>query len=138
MQVGEESAVHLSPLAKLRLAGEIVTTYVRVRWAMNRNEIQPIVAGIRAARVEPEPLSREDCLKLAAAMVRVFTVLPTDSRCLVRSLVLLTLLQRRGVATTLVIGVRSDPEFAAHAWVEHEGAPLLPVGEREYARLIEI
>jgi hypothetical protein len=53
--------------------------------------------------------------------------LPTDSRCLVRSLVYLSLLSRRGIEGTLVIGARTEPEFAAHAWVEVEGEPMLPV-----------
>jgi hypothetical protein len=48
------------------------------------------------------------------------------------------LLARRGVAATLVIGVRPGAEFAAHAWVEREGRPLLPGGEPEYKRITEL
>jgi Transglutaminase-like superfamily len=36
------------------------------------------------------------------------------------------LLGRRGIPSRVVIGVRTSPEFAAHAWVEQEGLPLLP------------
>jgi hypothetical protein len=60
-----------------------------------------------------------------------------------RSLVLTALLSRRGIASTLVIGVRPGGEFGAHAWVEHEGAPLLPSGatgsaETPFERLVVV
>jgi hypothetical protein len=105
---------------------------------MNRDELSSVVAGFRAARVEAEPLSRKGRVHLAHAVGRVLLFLPTDSRCLVRSLVLLALLERRGVASMLVIGVRAEPEFAAHAWIEYEGETLLPSGGGQYARMVEI
>ncbi|MDQ3569707.1 MAG: lasso peptide biosynthesis B2 protein [Actinomycetota bacterium] len=77
-------------------------------------------------------------LRLGRAVSRTLRLLPTDSRCLVRSLVLTALLARRGLSSLLVIGVRSDPEFAAHAWVEHAGRPLLPPGEETFQRLLEL
>lgn len=77
-------------------------------------------------------------LRLGRAVSRTLRLLPTDSRCLVRSLVLTGLLARRGLSSTLVIGVRPEPEFAAHAWVEHAGEPLLQTGEGRYGRLAEI
>lgn len=42
-----------------------------------------------------------------------------------RSLVLTSLLVRRGLATNVVIGVTCDDGFAAHACVEDGGLPLL-------------
>ena len=124
--------------AKLLLAAEILITYCRVRWAMRRQALPDLVAAIRARRGDPAPLSPSGRRQLAGAVMGLLAVLPTDSRCLVRSLVYLTLLQRRGTAATLVIGVRTEPEFAAHAWVEHEGEPLLPEGDGEYAPLTVI
>lgn len=48
-----------------------------------------------------------------------------NSSCLDESLVLWYLLRSQGVATSLRIGVRKEnEEFAAHAWVEHEGVAL--------------
>jgi hypothetical protein len=45
--------------------------------------------------------------------------------CLRQSLALWWLLQRRGIDTQLRIGVRKEGgALQAHAWVEHEGAPL--------------
>lgn len=44
--------------------------------------------------------------------------------CLSRSLVLYWMLKRRGISAEFYIGVKTQPEFKAHAWVEHKGAPL--------------
>jgi hypothetical protein len=64
--------------------------------------------------------------------------LPTDTRCLTRSLVLSRLLARRAIPSTLVIGVRSEPSFLAHAWVEHGGSAVLPTNRDVYQRLAEL
>jgi hypothetical protein len=52
-----------------------------------------------------------------------------------QSLVLIGLLSRRGISSVLVIGVKSSPDFEAHAWVEHNDRALLPSGE--FRRLVE-
>jgi hypothetical protein len=50
---------------------------------------------------------------------------PFRSSCLTRSIVLMTLLQRRGITTELRIGVcRVGQSVDAHAWIEHNGVPL--------------
>ena len=109
---------------------------MRVRWLMVRFDLPEAVARLRAgdrrARESVNPWH------VAGATARVLSLLPTDSRCLMRSLVLLRLLAVRGVTSTLVIGVKTEPAFAAHAWVEWEGAGLLPTGSGEYRRLTEI
>jgi hypothetical protein len=54
---------------------------------------------------------------------REYSVYPVD--CLVRSLVVVWLLRRRGIAAELRLGVRTlTGRFEAHAWVEHCGVPL--------------
>lgn len=54
---------------------------------------------------------------------REYSVYPVD--CLVRSLVVVLLLRRRGIAAELRVGVRTlTGRFEAHAWVEHCGVPL--------------
>ena len=65
-------------------------------------------------------------------------LLPTDARCLMRSLVLASLLARHGIYGRLVIGVRPDATFAAHAWIEVDGQPVLPTAQEEFRRLIEL
>lgn len=50
---------------------------------------------------------------------------PWPATCLVRSLVLIAQLRRRGIHGNLRIGVRMcDGALKAHAWVEHGGVPV--------------
>jgi hypothetical protein len=128
----------LSWTEKLALVAEIVRTYVTVRVGMRREEIGSLATRLRAGRERSESLPQAARVRLAVAVQRVLALLPTDSRCLMRSLVLLALLERRGVSGSLVIGVRSEPDFAAHAWVECDGVALLPDGEGEFSRLTVI
>ena len=72
------------------------------------------------------------------AIGRTLRYVPGDSRCLVRSLVLTSLLARRGIDVKFVIGVAPGPEFKAHAWVESDGLPLLPSLDDEHERLVEL
>ncbi len=54
---------------------------------------------------------------------REYSLYPVD--CLVRSLVVVWLLRRRGIAAEFRLGVRTlTGRFEAHAWVEHGGVPL--------------
>jgi Transglutaminase-like superfamily len=131
----------LSLRAKLRLVTEIVAAYGRVRWCLTRGTVPETVARIRARA----PRSRAGAgagpaaaVRLARVVGRTLDPLPADSRCLMRSLVLTTLLSHRGIDSTLVIGARSVPDFAAHAWVEVDGGAVLPDGGGEYGRLVEI
>ena len=77
-------------------------------------------------------------MRLGRAVTRTLPLLPTESRCLMRSLVLTSLLARRGLPSRVVIGVKSGGEFGAHAWVEHEGEPVLPTDRAEFGRLTEV
>jgi hypothetical protein len=85
-----------------------------------------------------DPQSYGEALRMASVVDRVCRPLPIDSRCLIQSLVLTSLLARRGVGTSLVIGVRGGEDFGAHAWVELAGRPLLPAGDGEFERLVEL
>lgn len=126
------------PAARLALAAEILTTYARVRWLLPRRDLPRAVAQLRRGRRRGEPPGELSAGRYSDAVVRVLRPLPTDSRCLVRALVLLAVLARRGVRTELVIGVSPGPSFAAHAWVEHRGLPLLPAGSAGDGRLVEL
>jgi hypothetical protein len=79
-----------------------------------------------------------DPRRLAAAAERVVARIPGDSRCLMRSLVVLAMLARRGIDARLILAARPSPEFAAHAWVERGGEPLLPTRGFGDARLTEL
>jgi len=51
---------------------------------------------------------------------------PYKTTCLRQSLVSWWLLQRKGIATTLKIGVANETnDFAAHAWIELNGTPVV-------------
>jgi hypothetical protein len=55
-----------------------------------------------------------------------------------RSLVLTRVLARRGIDSRLVIGVHPGERFAAHAWLEHDGAALLPAGGSDFDELVTL
>jgi hypothetical protein len=122
------------------LAAEVLVTYGQVRWSVRRRDLPTVVAALRAPRrrhVPRGPLDADE-RRLAAAAVRVLERLPGDSRCLTRSLVVLAMLARRGITVRLVLAARPTPTFAAHAWVERSGRPLLPTREFDDARLAEL
>ena len=77
---------------------------------------------------------------MGAAVVRVLGMLPFDSRCLMRSLVLLGLLGRRGARGELVIAVQTGGELGleAHAWIELDGHPLLMPALNGYRELVTL
>lgn len=131
-----------SPWQRARLGVEIVTTYARVRWDLRRSGLERALSRARSnAPAEP---AVPDCdatqlgLRLGRAVVRTLSPLPADSRCLMRSLVLGSLLARRGIDSKLVLGVHPGETFAAHAWVEREGRALLDPGGSEFERLTEM
>lgn len=133
------------PSVKLVLASEILITYAMMRVRMAKRGLRDLVAISRSGPAAPppglEPGSLEARLvaaRLGNAVGRTLRILPTDSRCLVQSLVLSRLLSVRGISSTLVIGAHSNPSFAAHAWVEHEGRAVLPPGEFRESRLLEL
>ena len=129
----------LSVLGKLALTAEILVAYASASRAVTRRSLPDATAAIAGsadpARGFEHPYGTG--LRLGAAVTRVLGALPRDPRCLRKSLVLIALLARRGIPATLVIGVRHDP-FAAHAWVEHEGRPLLPPAAEPFERLLEV
>lgn len=122
--------------AKFRLSLEILAAYRRAWWGMRRHELPAVVARVRAEHTHcSAPLPDAERRHLAAVTMRLLSVLPTDSRCLARSLTYLSLLEHRGVSGTLVIGVQTQSGFRAHAWVECDGIALLPSGSGEYEPL---
>lgn len=138
----------LSAGRKLQLAAEIYIAYCQVRWWLRRHEVRDVVHRLRAWG--PAGSGVASCggddfhqvhaggLRLGRAVIRSLHLLPTDSRCLMRSLVLTGVLARREISSSLIVGVRSEPEFAAHAWVEYAGEPLLPPGDTSLDRLTEL
>jgi len=132
---------HLGLLEKARLVIEVLRTYCHVRWRLHRIELEPLLESLRAARTPADgaligEAADHVASRLGFVVNRLLTLLPTDRPCLVNSLVLTSLLASRGIPGRLVIGVTVEP-FAAHAWVEHQGQPLLPT-QAAYRRLVEL
>jgi hypothetical protein len=139
---GSYSERALPVTAKIGLALEILRAYGKVRWLLWRGDVVSTLERVRGPETESSTrttatngLSGE---RLGHAVDRTLRLLPTDSRCLMQSLVLTSLLARRETGSSLVIGVRPAPTFAAHAWVEARGEALLPSGEDHYRRLVEL
>jgi hypothetical protein len=131
----------LGPRERAQLIGEVVIAYVRARRELRQVPIETAVARLRGGQVGdgrggPEALS--EAARLGRIVVRTLAFLPGDTRCLRRSLVLTQLLARRGISARLVIGARTAPDFLAHAWVEHEGIPVLSPEGDAFGRLVEL
>lgn len=131
----------LGPRERVRLIAEILSAYAYARRALRRGPIEATVAALRAES-SPPPIptiaDRVEAHRLGRAVGRTLRLLPGDTRCLTRSLVLTRLLARRAIAARLVIGARTEPRFLAHAWVECDGEPVLPPGEENFGRLVEL
>ena len=131
----------LTPLQRVRLGGEILRLYARARWMLRRDDLPSALERLRhGASAAAAPAS--DRLfagrALGSVTTRVLAALPTDGRCLVRSLVLTGLLSRRGIESKLVLAVHPGETLAAHAWVEHDGAALIEPGRPPLERLAEL
>lgn len=127
---------------KLRLAAEIFGSYVRQRRRLRRANLPEVLAELRRplAHCAARRGQLDDQLtgiRLGRAVGRTLTPVP-DARCLLRSLVLVDMLARRGITATFVLGVRKEGDFEAHAWVEKASVALLPPFEGAYDRLTEL
>jgi hypothetical protein len=126
---------------RARLIAEIIAAYLRAQRQLGQ---APIASVVEVLRSEASPMRPTDhnasaeAQRLGRAVVRTLALLPGDTRCLRRSLVLVQLLARRRISARLVIAVRSEPSFLAHAWVEHRGEPLLSPADDSFARLVEL
>ena len=117
---------------------EILSEYVRVWWGLRHTGLRATLAAVARPAETDDPRERVVGLRMGRAVDRTLTALPSDSRCLIRAVVLARVLARRGVGSRVVLGVRAAPDFTAHAWVEHRGLPLLPAGDYAQGRLIEL
>jgi hypothetical protein len=120
---------------KGRLVAEILSQYVPLLRSLRRDDLPSVLAAARAEGCAQVGISPDDeheiALRLGSIVTQVLNPLPTDNRCLIRSLVLLRVLARRGIGAELIIGVHAGDRFAAHAWVEHDKQAVLAVGHFE-------
>ena len=139
-QISVPERAPLSIGQKLLLATEIVSEYARARWWLRRRDLPGALDALRAhapgETIAPDAEERRRALRLARIVTRTLAAVPgLDASCLMRSLVLTGMLARRGIATSLTLSVSRPEDFAAHAWIEWAGEPLLPPGEDRHERL---
>jgi hypothetical protein len=132
----------LGALDRARLGAEILIAYLRVRWLLHSQTPIDAVASLRRhARGHQIRLPPGTDLlvgwRLAHAVSVTLSPLPTDVRCLFRSLTLLALMERRSLHPKLIISARPQP-FVAHAWIELYGQALLPDADDDHQRLVEL
>jgi Transglutaminase-like superfamily len=123
------------------LAAEIVATYVNVRRLLRRHTLPQTVEALRGddpCTTDADAANLDLGRHLAWATVRTISVLPLDSRCLMRSLVLMRVLARRGMPATFVLSAAPGPQFEAHAWIEYAGDPLLVPAGAEHRDLVRL
>ncbi len=134
------AAERLTTVERARLVAEVLATYAIVRRRLRRTDLPAVLAALRTparrgAGRFPSPTTSAASPVPPCGSCRA---LPSDARCLTRSLVVLAMLARRGSAATLVIATRPEPSFTAHAWVEYAGRPLLPTEGFGDVRLVEL
>ncbi len=113
---GRDRGAVLAASLMLPLAG-LTLHVLGVRRALRLYAGDPRCGG----RSDPEAAER--AAREVERAGREYSVYPVN--CLVRSLVLVWLLRRRGIAADFRLGVRTlTGRFEAHAWVEHSGVPL--------------
>lgn len=128
----------LAPPGELRLRAEITWTTIRVRRLLRRNDLSAALDHCRNAAAASEPVpARDEVVRVARAVRRTLGALPGDSRGVIASLVLIAVLARRGVASSLVVG-RPRNGYGAHAWVEVGGLPALPAAKDKFAHLVAL
>jgi hypothetical protein len=128
-------------LRRIALAAEIGLAYARSRWLLSRRDLPATLQALRPRTAGASASNADGVLAglhLAHATGRLLEALPADSRCLMRSLVVSRLLDRRRIPSAVVIGVTSGEAFGAHAWVEVAGHPVLEPGDGSYLRLVEL
>jgi hypothetical protein len=129
---------------RVSLAREIVAAYLQARRELRRAPIGSVLETLRAESPSPETAPEqaaaqlEEARRLGWVVARTLKLMPGDTRCLARSLVLTRLLARRGIPSKLIIGAQAAPNFLAHAWVECDGQPVLSPGDGSLGRLVEL
>jgi Transglutaminase-like superfamily len=114
----------LTTPAKVRVAAQIVTTFIVVRRNVHR---RPLPELARTLARQDVPRVRRPPHRLANAVDRTLRLGRRRPTCLVSSLVLFRLLRAQGDAAELVIGLPASPrDKDAHAWVELERRDVGP------------
>lgn len=130
----------LSPDERLALvqAWEFFLLAELCLWILPFKRLMTLPDKLLAKRRGEAPLELAPSIARMAWLVEVASrYAPVNVTCLKKALVLSWLLGRRGIATTLRIGVaRQEGDLTAHAWLELNGQVILGLpGSHGYAPL---
>ena len=118
---------------------EVLMLYVVAQCLLLLGGLSTALYRMRHLQSRPTPDSSNggDGLgsELAGLVDRTLKRAPADPHSIVKSLVLIGLLSRRGRSAELVLAVSPGPDLASHAWVESEGEALL---DRESSSYVAI
>jgi hypothetical protein len=120
---------HLDPAERRLVLGAALFT-VAVRLALSALSLRTVRGLLARIPAVTRPVSGDAAEHIARAVTRARSVVP-GATCLVRALVVQTLLVRRGHSAHLRLGfVRSEKGvLSGHAWVESEGRVFDDTGE---------
>jgi hypothetical protein len=127
----------LSPWAKTVLLGRTWYWFAAVSFLLRRH---PLPEAIRRLANRPHPGSRRYApARLSRAVSRGLRLPGWQPRCIIRSLVLYSLMRAQGDDAHVVIGMLDQTRTSdAHAWVEAGGRDIGPapgrIGHRELVR----
>ena len=127
------ASVPLPLLAKVTLFLRVWYAAARVWFLLRRHPVGQVAERLGAL----SDRSRQPIALLNRAVDRSLRVGSYQPRCLIRSLVLYSLLRSQGDAAELIIGMALLPTSSdAHSWVELGGQDVGPLpGSRGYAEL---
>ena len=117
---------------RLGLFAEAALRLLRARAALTIRPFHKIVRGLGdfvppeqdpVIEAQPQPADAEIARAVGRAISSAARRLPFEFLCLPRALAAQAMLRRRGIATSLYLGVRREGEsvMEAHAWVDAAG-----------------
>lgn len=114
----------------MRMAWWVVVLSVAARFYSLPRALEIVAGNGKARRIK----ATEDELAHAIDLLLATDFLMFRPICWKRAAVLHRYLSRRGISTRIIFGVRNekDGRVAGHAWLEHEGHPILENTPPEY------
>lgn len=102
----------------LAMAGSAAAALRRARRSVRPQNLAAVLEASAKSRTAAHSSSSEAALAATAAQYAACRwLIPVEPRCLIDALALDDILLRRGLAATLIFGVRLNP-FAAHCWLQ--------------------
>lgn len=104
---------------------DVFVTVAKMRRQLKKQRLKSILQVLdeyRHTRTSPVSISEAETRRRIAdaanAFNRIRPYVPIETRCLIDSLAMVRFLAKRGLHSSLVMGVACDP-FSAHAWAQH-------------------